>query len=151
MRLYSGTRTRPRPWRSCGSGSGWIRGAVEVLRRRRRQPPGHQAGRPDGLHHYQGSAPGGAAEGAQRKPAGERPGQRGQSSAAVQERIKGAVALIPNAGNLVKDLETLAYQENGHGGRLDKSDPGRTHASDALGYYIAKRFPIRNKARGYRF
>ena len=63
----------------------------------------------------------------------------------------GKVAIDPQCRELIKDLEMLAYKEGSRGGQIDKSDPGRTHASDALGYYMARRFPIRNRARGYRF
>ncbi len=70
----------------------------------------------------------------------------------LQSKSKaGGVVVDPKCRELIKDLETLVYKEGSRGGQIDKSDPGRTHASDALGYYLSRRFPIRNRARGYRF
>ncbi len=61
------------------------------------------------------------------------------------------VGIDPKCKELIKDLEMLVYKEGSRGAQIDRSDPARTHASDAFGYYIARRFPIRRKARGYRF
>ena len=50
---------------------------------------------------------------------------------------------------LIKDFEQVCFKTDPHGNQLadlDKSDPMRTHASDAIGYLIAREFPMR--ARG---
>jgi hypothetical protein len=47
------------------------------------------------------------------------------------------------APKLIKDLEGVRALPDGSG-RINKtSDPMLTHLSDALGYYIAARFPVR--------
>ena len=61
------------------------------------------------------------------------------------------ILIDPKCRELIQDLEVLGYREGSRGGVVDKSDPSRTHAADALGYYIARRFPVRGRARGYRF
>jgi hypothetical protein len=51
----------------------------------------------------------------------------------------------PRCRELVKDLEQVAWATDSTGAVLsdiDKSDRARTHASDALGYYIAQIFPL---------
>jgi hypothetical protein len=48
--------------------------------------------------------------------------------------------------HLIRDLEQVCWKTDPHGNslvELDKSDPLRTHVSDALGYYIAREFPMR--------
>jgi Terminase RNaseH-like domain len=55
----------------------------------------------------------------------------------------------PKCKELIKDLEQTCWKSDPHGNQLtdlDKSDPMRTHASDATGYLIALEFPMR--ARG---
>lgn len=47
------------------------------------------------------------------------------------------------APNVVKDLEGVRVLEGGSGEIDKKSDPKLTHMSDALGYYIVKRHPVR--------
>jgi Terminase large subunit, T4likevirus-type, N-terminal len=47
---------------------------------------------------------------------------------------------------LIRDLEQVSWKTDANGNpliELDKSDPMRTHTSDALGYYIAHAFPMR--------
>jgi hypothetical protein len=47
---------------------------------------------------------------------------------------------------LIKDLEQVCWKADPHGNALadlDKSDSMRTHVSDALGYLIAREFPMR--------
>lgn len=49
---------------------------------------------------------------------------------------------------LAADLEQVAWKADTHGNilsELDKRDPLRTHTSDALGYYVARAFPMRAK------
>ena len=51
----------------------------------------------------------------------------------------------PRCRELIRDLElvTWATDSNGQiGSDINKSDPDRTHSSDALGYYIAQAFPL---------
>jgi hypothetical protein len=47
---------------------------------------------------------------------------------------------------LIKDFEQVCWKTDPHGNplvELDKSDPMRTHVSDALGYLVAREFPMR--------
>jgi hypothetical protein len=53
-----------------------------------------------------------------------------------------------NCKHLIKDLEQVSWRSDPHGNALtvlDKSDPVRTHVSDALGYLIAREFPMQVK------
>jgi hypothetical protein len=53
-----------------------------------------------------------------------------------------------NCKHLIQDLEQVSWRSDAHGNllvELDKSDPARTHVSDALGYLIAQQFPMRTK------
>ena len=48
--------------------------------------------------------------------------------------------------HLIKDFEQVCWKTDPHGNplaELDKSDPMRTHVSDALGYLVAREFPMR--------
>jgi len=52
----------------------------------------------------------------------------------------------PKCRELIKDLEQVAWATDYTGAvttELDKSNPARTHSSDALGYYIAHAFPLK--------
>jgi hypothetical protein len=52
----------------------------------------------------------------------------------------------PRCKQLIKDLEQVGWKADPHGNplaELDKSDFMRTHASDALGYLVAREYPIR--------
>jgi len=58
----------------------------------------------------------------------------------------------PRCRQLIRDLEQVTWKTDANGNplvELDKSDPMRTHTSDALGYYIASAFPMQAKV-GYR-
>jgi hypothetical protein len=60
--------------------------------------------------------------------------------------------LDPRCRHLIRDLEQVVWKTDANGNplvELDKSDPMRTHTSDALGYYIASAFPMQGKV-GYR-
>ena len=49
--------------------------------------------------------------------------------------------------HLIKDLEQVSWKADPHGNSLadlDKSDPMRTHVSDAVGYLVAREFPMRS-------
>ena len=51
----------------------------------------------------------------------------------------------PRCRNLIRDLEQVGWSADRHGNaqpELDKSDSQRTHASDALGYYLTAAFPM---------
>jgi hypothetical protein len=51
----------------------------------------------------------------------------------------------PSCKALIKDFEQVCWKTDPHGNSLvdlDKSDPARTHVSDALGYLIARVFPM---------
>jgi Terminase large subunit, T4likevirus-type, N-terminal len=59
----------------------------------------------------------------------------------------------PKCKQLIKDFEQVCWKADSNGNplaELDKSDPMRTHATDALGYFIARQFPMRaqNGERG---
>lgn len=61
---------------------------------------------------------------------------------AGQRRLK----IDPKCKHLIKDLEQVSWKADPYGNplaELDKSDPMRTHASDALGYLVAREFPMR--------
>jgi hypothetical protein len=48
--------------------------------------------------------------------------------------------------SLIQDFEYVSWKADPHGNTLadlDKSDPKRTHVSDAIGYYVAYEFPMR--------
>jgi hypothetical protein len=52
----------------------------------------------------------------------------------------------PKCKELIRDLEQTCWKVDPHGNQLadvDKSDPMRTHTSDAVGYLIAREFPMR--------
>jgi len=56
------------------------------------------------------------------------------------------MALNKKCRELAKDFEQLAWKSDPNGNPLaeiDKSDPMRSHVSDALGYYCAREFPMR--------
>ncbi len=46
----------------------------------------------------------------------------------------------PQCKELIRDLEQVTWLNTNE---IDKSDPARTHASDALGYFIAQAFPMK--------
>jgi len=51
--------------------------------------------------------------------------------------------LDPSCKQLIQDFERVHWKTDGNGkplGEIDKSDPARTHVSDALGYMIAHDF-----------
>ena len=51
----------------------------------------------------------------------------------------------PRCKELTRDLEQVAWLVDKHGNTLDeiaKTDPNRTHTSDALGYFIEKQFSL---------
>jgi Terminase large subunit, T4likevirus-type, N-terminal len=55
------------------------------------------------------------------------------------------VLVNPSCKALIKDFEQVSWKTDPHGNPLvdlDKSDPMRTHVSDALGYLVAKVFPM---------
>ena len=52
----------------------------------------------------------------------------------------------PSCQHLIKDLEQVCWKADPHGNplsELDKSDPMRTHVSDAVGYLIEREFGMR--------
>jgi Terminase large subunit, T4likevirus-type, N-terminal len=58
----------------------------------------------------------------------------------------------PRCRQLIRDLEQVVWKTDANGNplvELDKSDPMRTHTSDALGYYVACAFPMQASI-GYR-
>jgi hypothetical protein len=66
---------------------------------------------------------------------------------AVNARLESAAGdvrmfIAPGCRDLVADLEQVAYDSSGD---LDKSDPKRTHISDALGYLVEREFPLRQQ------
>lgn len=71
----------------------------------------------------------------------------------VNSRLRSALGerrlfVDPKCKELIKDLERVSWKIDAAGrvtSELDKSDRLRTHASDALGYYVAKAFPMRHK------
>jgi len=54
----------------------------------------------------------------------------------------------PKCKQLIRDLERVRWKADANGNALgdqDDSDPLRTHASDALGYYVAREFSMKAK------
>jgi hypothetical protein len=57
--------------------------------------------------------------------------------------------VAPRCKQLIRDLEQVVWRTDSNGNAvvdLDRSDPMRTHTSDALGYLIAREFSMRPKA-----
>lgn len=75
-----------------------------------------------------------------------------RSNPAVADRAASVNAMLRNAAGerrlkiasrcveLIKDFEFITYRENSR--EMDKSDPKRTHMSDALGYLVHREFPM---------
>lgn len=67
---------------------------------------------------------------------------------AFNARLKNADAKVRlmvdpvRAPHMVKDLEGVRLLAGGAGEIDKKADPGLSHLSDALGYYVARRFPL---------
>lgn len=57
---------------------------------------------------------------------------------------KGEIRMFvsPNCKELIKDFDELTPDTHG---KINKKDPSRSHTSDALGYYIAREFPVFSK------
>lgn len=54
----------------------------------------------------------------------------------------------PRCKHLIRDLEQVCWKADPYGNplsELDKSDPMRTHLSDALGYFVVREFPMRGQ------
>jgi hypothetical protein len=67
---------------------------------------------------------------------------------AVNSRLLSAdgkikMVVSPKCPRLIKDLEGVSLMADGSGMLDKKSDRNLTHISDALGYKIAKMFPVR--------
>jgi hypothetical protein len=59
---------------------------------------------------------------------------------------EGRLLIDPGCKGLIEDLERVHWKADPHGNamaEIDKSDPERSHLSDALGYMIAKEFAMR--------
>lgn len=75
----------------------------------------------------------------------------GSSKPRVVDRVNSVNALLdpadgvtrmtidPSCVELIQDLETLSWDQYG---KIDKSDPKRSHAVDAAGYAVCRLFPI---------
>jgi len=48
------------------------------------------------------------------------------------------------APNVVRDFEGVRLLEGGSGEIDKKADPGLSHWSDGIGYYVSKEFPLTN-------
>jgi hypothetical protein len=81
--------------------------------------------------------------------------QVGSSNPAVKDRVNCVNAKLrnqagyrtlfvdPRCRQLIQDFERVHWKTDLNGnalGEIDKSDPARTHVSDALGYMIAQEF-----------
>ena len=58
------------------------------------------------------------------------------------------ILIDPRCKDLIKDLEQVCWKADPYGNSLadlDKSDPLRTHVSDALGYWLVRDFPMRTQ------
>jgi hypothetical protein len=71
----------------------------------------------------------------------------------VNSRLRSAteetrLSIDATCKELILDLERVCWSSDATGqstAELDKSDRTRTHASDALGYYLAQAFPLTHK------
>lgn len=68
---------------------------------------------------------------------------------AVNGRLRNAlgavrVVISPRCGTLIRDMEQVVWKS----AELDKRNTRLTHASDALGYYIAREFPVGGQREG---
>jgi hypothetical protein len=71
----------------------------------------------------------------------------------VNSRLRNAAGdprlfIDPSCKELIRDLEEVSWALDSNGAathELNKKDPARTHASDALGYFISQKFPLRPK------
>ena len=67
----------------------------------------------------------------------------------LKNRLEEVRILIdPKCKELIRDLEEVAWEVDTTGartGELNKKDPARTHASDALGYYISEEYSLKPK------
>ncbi len=75
---------------------------------------------------------------------------------AVNARLRNTLGearllVSPACRELVADLETLTHARAGQPGVVDKSDPARSHAADALGYFVARVYSLASPARGFRY
>lgn len=80
-----------------------------------------------------------------------------KANPAVRDRVTCVNSMLRNAKGvrrlriwskcreLIKDFEGITYKEKT--GEVDKSDPDRTHISDALGYLVYQRYPLRIEGR----
>lgn len=83
-----------------------------------------------------------------------------KSNPAVFDRIASVNAFLRNAQGkirlminskckeLIADLDGISFRENSN--EIDKSDPDRTHMSDALGYLIHYKYPLNIESSGNR-
>lgn len=70
----------------------------------------------------------------------------------VNARLRNAAGvrrmlIDPRCEELMRDFEQVQWKADPTGrilAEIDKSDPKRTHLSDALGYYVWKEFPVRS-------
>jgi hypothetical protein len=51
------------------------------------------------------------------------------------------------APHVIRDLEGVTFLEGGSG-EIDKSNLELTHLTDALGYYVQKKWPVRRRYAG---
>jgi phage terminase large subunit-like protein len=56
------------------------------------------------------------------------------------------LTIDPSCGELIADLETLSWDQYG---KIDKSDPKRSHAADAAGYAVHRLYPIGGGSRAF--
>lgn len=96
-------------------------------------------------------------------------GQRGyritthlsKSNPAVKDRVNAVNAMLcnalgevrcyldPSCKELINDFSQVQWKRDTSGnstGQIDKSDPDRTHSSDAFGYFIEKEFGLKSQA-----
>jgi hypothetical protein len=70
-------------------------------------------------------------------------------NARLQNRLKEARLFIdPRCKELIRDLEEVTWAVDATGartGELNKKDAARTHASDALGYFVSEVFSLKGK------
>jgi hypothetical protein len=78
---------------------------------------------------------------------GARPGERGECDD-VQPSGRRRLSVNPGCKQLIRDLERVRWKADSNDNlppQLDKTNPGLTHVSDALGYLIEAELGLRQR------
>ena len=90
-----------------------------------------------------------AVAGSEAEPLGEDAGQC-VNALLRNQRQERNLLIHPDCSHLIKDFERVTWAADGNGNllpQIDKSDPMRTHVSDALGYQLVAESEFVDKVR----